>query len=54
VVTEVPFERGEEPDRADAGQFSILLQARIGLSKRGNIALNAAVELPFNDDDRYD
>ena len=33
----------------------MLPQARIGLNKRGNIALNAGVELPLNDrDDRYD
>lgn len=54
VVAEVPFERGSEPDRADAVQFSIIPQARIGLNKRGNIALNAGVELPLNDADRYD
>jgi len=54
LVAEVPFERGSEPDRADAVQFSIVPQARIGLNKRGNIALNAGVEWPLNDDDRYD
>jgi len=54
LVAEVPFERGSEPDRADAVQFSIIPQARIGLNKRGNIALNAGVELPLNDADRYD
>ena len=54
MVEEVPFERGEEPDRADAVLFSILPQARIGLNKRGNIALNAGVEWPLNDGDRYD
>jgi hypothetical protein len=40
IVAEVPFERGEEPDRPDAVQFSIVPQARIGLNKRGNIELN--------------
>ena len=54
VVAEVPFERGTGPGRKDAVQFSILPQARIGLNKRGNIALNAGVELPVNDRDRYD
>jgi mono/diheme cytochrome c family protein len=55
VVAEVPFERGNGPDRKDAVQWSLLPQARIGLNKRGNIALNAGVELPLNDrDGRYD
>ncbi len=55
LVAEVPFERGSGPDRKDALQWSVLPQARIGLNKRGNIALNAGVELPVNDrDDRYD
>ena len=54
LVAEVPFERGVGPDRKDAVQFSILPQARIGLNKRGNIALNAGLELPLNDKDRYE
>ena len=54
VVAEVPFERGSGPTRKDAVQFSVLPQARIGLNKRGNIALNVGVELPLNDSDRYD
>jgi mono/diheme cytochrome c family protein len=54
VVAEVPFERGSGPDRKDAIQWSLLPQARIGLNKRGNIALNAGVEFPLNDRDRYD
>jgi mono/diheme cytochrome c family protein len=54
LVAEVPFERGSGPDRKDAVQWSIVPQARIGLNKRGNIALNAAVEWPLNDRDRYD
>ena len=53
MVAEVPFERGTGPDRKEAVQWSILPQARIGLNKRGNIALNAGVELPLNDRDRY-
>jgi mono/diheme cytochrome c family protein len=55
VVAEVPFERGSGPDKKDAVQWSVLPQARIGLNKRGNIALNAGLELPLNDrDGRYD
>jgi hypothetical protein len=54
LVAEVPFERGSGPDRPDAVQWSVLPQARIGLNKRGNIALNAGLELPLNEDDRYD
>ena len=54
VVAEVPFERGEEPNRKEAIQWSVLPQARIGLNKRGNIALNFGVEFPLNDRDRYD
>ncbi|MCC7183538.1 MAG: cytochrome c [Rhodocyclaceae bacterium] len=54
LVAEVPFERGVGPDRKDAVQFSILPQARIGLNKRGNIALNTGLELPLNDTERYD
>ena len=54
VVAEIPFERGSGPDREDAVQWSLLPQARIGLNKRGNIALNAGVELPLNERDRYD
>ncbi len=54
LVAEVPFERGSGPDRKDAVQWSVLPQARIGLNKRGNIALNAGLELPLNDRERYD
>jgi len=54
LVAEVPFERGTGPGRKDAVQVSALPQLRIGLNKRGNIALNAGVELPLNDRDRYD
>lgn len=54
VVAEVPFERGSGPDRSDAVQWSILPQARIGLNKRGNIALNVGMEWPLNDTYRYD
>jgi mono/diheme cytochrome c family protein len=54
IVAEVPFERGTGTGRKDAIQWSILPQARIGLNKRGNIALNAGVEFPLNDRERYD
>ncbi len=54
IVAEVPFERGAGADRKDAVQVSLLPQARIGLNRRGNIALNVGVELPLNDTDRYD
>ncbi|MGK2927401.1 MAG: c-type cytochrome [Lysobacterales bacterium] len=54
LVAEVPFERGSGPDRAETVQWSVIPQARIGLNKRGNIALNTGIELPLNDDYRYD
>lgn len=54
LVAEVPFERGSGANQKSAVQWSVLPQARIGLNKRGNIALNAGVELPLNDHDRYD
>jgi mono/diheme cytochrome c family protein len=54
VIAEVPFERGTGSARKDAVQFSVLPQLRFGLNKRGNIALNAGVELPVNDTYRYD
>jgi mono/diheme cytochrome c family protein len=54
LVGEIPFERGSGADRKSAVQWSALPQARIGLNKRGNIALNVGLELPLNDRDRYD
>ncbi|NNK38487.1 MAG: hypothetical protein HKP03_08400, partial [Xanthomonadales bacterium] len=54
MIAEVPFERGTGPGRKDAVQFSALPQVRIGLNKRGHVALNAGVEVPLNDRDRYD
>ena len=54
LVAEVPFETGSGPNKEDAIQWSILPQARIGLSKRGHVALNVGVELPLNERDRYD
>lgn len=54
LVAEVPFERGTGADKEDAVQFSVLPQMRIGLNKRGHVALNAGVEVPLNERDRYD
>lgn len=54
LVAELPFERGSGPDRKSSVQLSVLPQVRIGLSKRGHVAINAGVELPINDTDRYD
>jgi cytochrome c553 len=51
IVAEVPFETS--PGEASV-QWSLLPQARIGISKRGHVALNAGVELPLNERDRYD
>lgn len=54
LVAEVPFERGIGAGRKEAVQMEIVPQVRIGLNKRGNIALNAAMEWPLNDSERYD
>lgn len=54
VIAEVPFHRGSGQYRKDTVQWSLIPQARIGLSKRGHVALNAGVELPVNDTWRYD
>ncbi len=54
LVADVPFERGTDPELIDSVQFSVIPQLRIGLNKRGNIALNTRVELPLNDSDRYE
>ena len=54
LVAEVPFHRGMAPGRKDVIQFSAIPQVRIGLNKRGNIAINTGVELPINDRERYD
>jgi hypothetical protein len=54
VIAEVPFETDQGSRQLDAVQFSVIPQARIGLNKRGNIALNAGLELPVNDTFRYD
>lgn len=51
VVAEVPFDRGAG---ADSVQVSVVPQMRIGLSKRGHVALNLGVEVPVNDSWRYD
>ena len=51
MVAEVPFDTipGE-----DSVQWTVLPQARFGISKRGHVALNAGVEIPLNERDRYD
>ena len=51
LVAEVPFDTrpGE-----DSVQWSVLPQARIGISKRGHVAVNVGVEVPLNERDRYD
>ena len=54
VVAEIPFDRGDGITRQDAVQFSMVPQARVGLNKRGNIALNLGLELPVNESERYD
>lgn len=54
LVAEMPFERGSGANRKEAVQLEFVPQMRIGLNKRGNIALNAAMEWPLNDSDRYD
>jgi mono/diheme cytochrome c family protein len=54
VVAEVPFETGTGPGKKSSVQWSVLPQVRIGLTKRGHVAINAGVELPLNDRERYD
>ncbi len=51
LVAEVPFDRAPGNDRV---QLSVLPQVRIGLSKRGHVAVNLGLEEPLNDRDRYD
>ena len=51
VVAEAPF---EVAPNEDALQWSVLPQARFGISKRGHVALNVGVEVPLNERDRYD
>lgn len=51
LVAEVPFDRGPGMERV---QWSLIPQARIGLNKRGHVALNVGVEVPLNDTERYD
>lgn len=54
VVAEVPFERGTGAGRKESVQYSVVPQMRIGLNKRGHVALNLGVELPLNDKERHD
>ena len=51
LVAEVPFDTSPGEDSA---QWSLLPQARIGISKRGHVALNVGAEFPLNERDRYD
>jgi mono/diheme cytochrome c family protein len=54
LVAEVPFERGTGPGRKEQVQLSAVPQVRIGLNKRGHVALNMGLELPLNDRDRHE
>lgn len=54
LFAEIPFDHGAGAARVDFAQVSILPQVRVGLSKRGHVALNLGVELPLNERDRYD
>ena len=54
VVASVPFERGYGDGRKEAVQWELVPQARIGLTKRGHVALNVGAEFPLNDRERYD
>lgn len=51
LVAEVPFDTSPGEDSV---QWSLLPQARIGISKRGHVALNVGAEFPLNERDRYD
>ncbi|MEX2525514.1 MAG: cytochrome c [Gammaproteobacteria bacterium] len=51
MTVEVPLDRGPG---VDVARFSLTPQTRIGLSKRGHVAVNLGVEVPLNDTDRYD
>ncbi len=54
LVADVPFERGAGADRKEAVQFVVTPQVRIGLNRRGHVALNVGAEFPLNDRDRFD
>lgn len=51
LVAEVPFDPGPGVDNV---QWSLVPQTRIGLNRRGHVALNVGVELPLNERDRYE
>lgn len=53
-TAEFPFDRGNSPDRLAFAQVSMTPQVRLGLSKRGHVAMNLGVEIPLNDTDRFD
>lgn len=54
VVADIPFDRGNGPNRSDLAEVSVIPQARFGLSKRGHVALNLGVQIPVNERDRFD
>ena len=54
ITGEFPLDRGNGPDRKDFVQISVTPQARIGLSRRGHVAVNLGAELPLNDTGRFD
>lgn len=51
LVAELPFERAPGVERV---QWSLIPQARIGLNRRGHVALNLGLELPLNQRERFD
>lgn len=54
LTADIPLDRGTGIKRKDFAQVSVTPQLRIGLSKRGHVAVNLGVELPLNDTDRFD
>lgn len=48
VVADIPFDRGDGPNRTDFAAVSVIPQARIGLTKGGHVALNFGVKIPVN------
>lgn len=53
-TAEFPLDRGSGANRTDFVHTSLTPQARIGLSKRGHVAMNLGVEIPLNETDRFD
>ena len=54
VVADIPFDRGDGPARSDFAEVSIIPQLRFGLTKGGHVALNAGMQIPLNERDRFD